>query len=210
MTWPLYLLDEVGVNEFLKGKHTVTASYTATATDKAGVEFSLAGELSFQMGKPSADDVAAAKAAFLGALADKAEAIDVAEVEIEEEDISVTFNWGADVGEVYQAAEELLGAFKEELDTAEITIILGEDEEETFGLHDDEVAVDLALYLLDDIGVNEFLKGKHTVTADYTAVATDKAGVEFSLEGNLTFKMAAPSEDDVAQAKADFLGCPGR
>ena len=108
----LYLLDEVGVNEFLKGKHTVTASYTATATDKAGVEFSLAGELSFQMAAPSADDVAQAKAAFLGALADKAEDIDVAEVAIEEEDISVTFHWGADVQEVYAVSYTHLDVYK--------------------------------------------------------------------------------------------------
>ncbi|MGI6582546.1 MAG: hypothetical protein ACOX3O_01370 [bacterium] len=40
----------------------------------------------------------------------------MAAVEIEEEDISVTFHWGANVQEVYEAAEELLGAFQAELE----------------------------------------------------------------------------------------------
>ncbi|MGI6582547.1 MAG: hypothetical protein ACOX3O_01375 [bacterium] len=147
------------------------------------------------------DPAVAAKAAFLGALAEKAEVIDVAEVAIEEEDISVTFHWGADVQEVYEAAEELLAAFQTELEDA--TLVL--DGEAEFGLHDDGVAVDIARYLLDEVGVNEFLKGKHTVTAGYIATATDKAGVEFTLAGELSFQMAAPSADDVAAAKDAFL-----
>jgi hypothetical protein len=59
----------------------------------------------------------------------------VAEVEIVGEDISChLLEQMLDISEVYNAAEELLATFKEELDAAELTIILGEDEEETFRL----------------------------------------------------------------------------
>jgi hypothetical protein len=191
-----YLLGDLSPTDFLDGEQTIEASYRATATVE-GVTFSLAGSLKFQA---IADPAIAAKAAFLGALAEKAEAITVAQVEIDDEDISVTFLSSAEISEVYDVAEELLDTFKEELEAAELTIILGEDEEKTFNLEDADV-VDIARYLLGDLSPTDFLDGEQTIEASYRATATVE-GVTFSLAGSLKFQAIA---DPAVAAKADFL-----
>ncbi|MGI6582544.1 MAG: Ig-like domain-containing protein, partial [bacterium] len=192
----LYLLGDLSPSDFLAGEQTIAASYTATATVE-GVTFSLAGTLKFQA---VADPAVAAKAAFLAALADKAAEMDVAEVVIDEENISVTFLSTAEISEVYATAEALLDAFKDELDAAELTIILGESEEKTFDLETADV-VDIALYLLGDLSPSDFLAGEQTIAASYTATATVE-GVTFSLAGTLKFQAVA---DPAVAAKAAFL-----
>jgi copper oxidase (laccase) domain-containing protein len=196
----LYLLDGLSPGDFLAGEQTIEASYRAEATVE-GVTFSLAGSLKFQA---IADPAVAAKADFLAALKDKAKDITVAQVEIDDEDISVTFLSSAEISEVYDVAEELLDTFKEELEAAELTIILGEDEEETFNLEDADV-VDIALYLLDGLSPGDFLAGEQTIEASYRAEATVE-GVTFSLAGSLKFQAIA---DPAVAAKADFLAALG-
>jgi phenylalanine-4-hydroxylase len=196
----LYLLDGTSPQDFLKGKEAVEASYTVEATDQDGITFTLAGDLVFKVAEPSQDEIDAAKAAFLEYLEGEVEKIDVAEVVIEEENISVTFLSTAEISEVYATAEALLDAFKDELDAAELTIILGESEEKTFDLETADV-VDIALYLLGDLSPSDFLAGEQTIAASYTATATVE-GVTFSLAGTLKFQAVA---DPAVAAKAAFL-----
>jgi uncharacterized protein YaiL (DUF2058 family) len=198
----LYLLDGTDPEEFLKGKEAVEASYTVEATDQDGITFTLAGDLVFKVAEPSQDEIDAAKAAFLGYLGAEVEKITVADVEIEEEDITVTFNRDAKVAEVYQAANELVEALKGELEAAKLTL----NDEREFDLTDENVAVQIALYLLDGTDPEEFLKGKEAVEASYTVEATDQDGITFTLAGDLVFKVAEPSQDEIDAAKAAFLG----
>jgi hypothetical protein len=201
----LYLLEGTSPEDFLKGKEAVEASYTAEATNEDGITFTLEGELVFKVAEPTQEEIDAAKAAFLEYLEDKvAEDIDVADVEIdEEEDISVTFDRDAEVAEVYQAANELVEALKGELEAA--TLTLNEDERRRFDLTDEGVAVQIALYLLEGTSPQDFLKGKEAVEASYTAEATDQDGITFTLEGELVFKVAEPTQDEIDAAKAAFL-----
>jgi hypothetical protein len=138
-------------------------------------------------------------------LKDKVKDIDVAEVVIdEEENISVTFDRDAEVAEVYQAANELVEALKGELEAA--TLTLNEDETDgRFDLTDEGVAVQIALYLLEGTSPQDFLKGKEAVEASYTAEATDQDGITFTLAGDLVFKVAEPSQEEIDAAKAAFL-----
>jgi hypothetical protein len=78
--------------EFLKGLETIEASYTAEAIDQDGIPFTLKVSLVFQVAAPSDDEIAAAKAAFLAYLKDRVKDIDVADVVIDGEDITVTFD----------------------------------------------------------------------------------------------------------------------
>jgi S-adenosylmethionine synthetase len=201
----LYLLDGTDPEEFLKGKEAVEAIYTVEATDQDGITFTLAGDLVFKVAEPSQDEIDAAKAAFLGYLGAEVEKITVADVEIEEEDITVTFNRDAKVAEVYQAANELVEALKGELEEAKLTL----NGEREFDLSDEGVAVQIALYLLDGTDPEEFLKGKEAVEAIYTVEATDQDGITFTLAGDLVFKVAEPSQDEIDAAKAAFLGYLG-
>ncbi|MGI6662163.1 MAG: hypothetical protein ACOX4B_01580 [Bacillota bacterium] len=131
--------------DFLKGKEAVEASYTVEATDQDGITFTLAGDLVFKVAEPSQDEIDAAKAAFLEYLEGEVEKIDVAEVDIDGEDITVTFDRDANPAEVYQAANELVDALKGELEAATLTL----NGEKEFDLTEEDVALQVALYLLD-------------------------------------------------------------
>jgi hypothetical protein len=200
----LYLLDGTSPQDFLKGKEAVEASYTVEATDQDGITFTLAGDLVFKVAEPSQDEIDAAKAAFLEYLEGEVEKIDVAEVDIDGEDITVTFDRDANPAEVYQAANELVDALKGELEAA--TLTLNEDETDgRFDLTDEDVAAQIALYLLDGTSPQDFLKGKEAVEASYTVEATDQDGITFTLAGDLVFKVAEPSQEEIDAAKAAFL-----
>ncbi|MGI6618450.1 MAG: InlB B-repeat-containing protein [Bacillota bacterium] len=192
----VYLLGEMNPADFLAGEETVEATYTAEATDKNDVTFTLAGTLKFQV-KADPD---AAKAAFLAALEEKVAEIDVADVEIVGENITVSFYKNAAPADVLTAAEGLLAAFQEELEDA--TLIFNNDEDEgKFELKDENVAIDIAVYLLGEMNPADFLAGEETVEATYTAEATDKNDVTFTLAGTLKFQVKA----DPDAAKAAFL-----
>ncbi|MGI6662162.1 MAG: hypothetical protein ACOX4B_01575, partial [Bacillota bacterium] len=133
------------------------------------------------------------------------EKIDVAEVDIDGEDITVTFDRDANPAEVYQAANELVDALKGELEAAKLTL----NGEKEFDLTDEGVALQIALYLLDGTSPEDFLKGKEAVEASYTAEATNEDGITFTLAGDLVFKVAEPSQDEIDAAKAAFLGYLG-
>jgi ABC-type transporter Mla MlaB component len=197
----LYLLEGTSPQDFLKGKEAVEASYTAEATNEDGITFTLEGELVFKVAEPTQDEIDAAKAAFLADLKDKVEDIEVADVEIVGEDITVTFDRDTTPSAVYQAANELVAALKGELDAATLTL----NGEEEFDLTDADVAIDIALYLLEGTSPQDFLKGKEAVEASYTAEATNEDGITFTLEGELVFKVAEPTQDEIDAAKAAFL-----
>jgi non-homologous end joining protein Ku len=200
----LYLLEGTSPQDFLKGKEAVEASYTVEATNQDGVTFTLEGELVFAVAAPSDEEIREAKEAFLNYLKDKVEDIEVADVEIVGEDITVTFDRDTTPSAVYQAANELVDALKGELEAA--TLTLNEDETDgRFDLTDEDVAAQIALYLLEGTSPAEFLKGLETIEAIYTVEAIDQDGIPFTLEGGLVFQVAAPSDDEIAAAKAAFL-----
>jgi hypothetical protein len=139
-----------------------------------------------------------AKAAFLNYLEGEVDKITVAEVVIdEEENITVTFNRDTTPSAVYQAANELVDALKGELEAATLTL----NGEENFDLTDDDVALQVALYLLEGTEPEDFLKGKEAVEASYTVEATNENGVTFTLAGNLVFAVAAPSDEEIREAR---------
>jgi SAM-dependent methyltransferase len=180
-----YLLGDLTPEQFLAQREAVEATYTAQATDNYDVEFGLEGNLKFQTIYTEAE----AKADFLSALEEKAEAITVADVTIVGEDISVTFASDANVDAVYGAVEDLLAAFRAELKEASLTVKrAGDAVGATFTLDQDHVVVDLARYLLGDLTPEQFLAQREAVEASYTATATDNYEVEFGLEGNLKFQ----------------------
>jgi hypothetical protein len=151
---------------------------------------------------PSDEEIREAKEAFLNYLEGEVDKITVAEVVIdEEENISVTFDRDAEVAEVYQAANELVDALKGELEAATLTL----NGEENFDLTDEGVAAQIALYLLEGTSPQDFLKGKEAVEASYTVEATNEDGITFTLEGNLEFAVAAPSDEEIREAKEAFL-----
>ncbi|MGI6332176.1 MAG: hypothetical protein ACOX1Y_10630 [Zhaonellaceae bacterium] len=80
-----------------------------------------------------------------------------------------------------------------------------DDAEEAFDLADGNVAIAIAGFLLDGTSPTEFLKGLETIEAIYTAEAIDQDGIPFTLAGDLVFQMAAPSDEDIATAKAAFM-----
>jgi hypothetical protein len=125
------------------------------------------------------------------------EDIEVADVEIVGEDITVTFNRDTTPSAVYQAANELVDALKGELEAATLTL----NGEENFDLTDDGVALQVALYLLEGTEPEDFLKGKEAVEASYTVEATNENGVTFTLAGNLVFAVAAPSDEEIREAR---------
>jgi flagellar hook-basal body complex protein FliE len=132
-------------------------------------------------------DPVVAKAAFLAALAEEAEKIDVAEVEIVGEGISVTFASDVEPLDVYNAADTLFGVFKDELDAASMTITLANEKTETFDLDQEGVVGQVAFFLLDGMSPDDFLAQGGAIEATYTAAATDNEGVGFTLAGTLTF-----------------------
>jgi ABC-type transporter Mla MlaB component len=201
----LYLLEGTSPQDFLKGKEAVEASYTAEATNEDGITFTLEGELVFKVAEPTQEEIDAAKAAFLADLKDKVKDIDVAAVAIDEENITVTFDRDANPAEVYQAANELVDALKGELEAA--TLTLNEDETDgRFDLTDEGVAAQIALYLLEGTSPQDFLKGKEAVEASYTAEATNEDGITFTLEGELVFKVAEPSQEEIRRRESRLPG----
>jgi hypothetical protein len=74
-----------------------------------------------------------------------------------------------------------------------------------FDLTDEDVALQIALYLLEGTSPEDFLKGKEAVEAGYTAEATNEDGITFTLEGELVFKVAEPTQEEIDAAKAAFL-----
>ncbi len=177
-----YLLDGMNPFDFLAQREAIEATYTATATDNYNVSFNLAGNLKFQ----TVFTLAEAKAAFLAALDTKAAAITAATVTVDGENISAVFDLDTAIEEVWQAAQDLLAAFKEELQEASLTVKLGGDDAgETFALDQENVAVAIAEYLLGDLSPADFLAQRDAIEATYTATATDNYGVSFNLAGNL-------------------------
>jgi len=86
-------------------------------------------EINLTIDKLPEADPDAAKAAFLAALEEeKVAEIDVADVEIVGENITVSFYKNAAPADVLTAAEGLLAAFQEELEDA--TLIFNNDEDE--------------------------------------------------------------------------------
>ncbi|MGI6553014.1 MAG: hypothetical protein ACOX37_08360 [Bacillota bacterium] len=197
----LYLLEGTSPQDFLKGKEAVEASYTAEATNEDGITFTLEGELVFKVAEPTQEEIDAAKAAFLADLKDKVKDIDVAAVAIDGEDITVTFDRDAEPTDVLQTANELVAALKGELYSATLTL----NGEAEFDLSDEGVAAQIALYLLEGTSPQDFLKGKEAVEASYTAEATNEDGITFTLEGELVFKVAEPTQEEIDAAKAAFL-----
>jgi hypothetical protein len=64
-----------------------------------------------------------------------------------------------------------------------------------FDLTDDDVALQVALYLLKGTSPEDFLKGKEPVEASYTVAATNEDGITFTLEGELVFTVEATYSD---------------
>ncbi|SHD76529.1 protein of unknown function [[Clostridium] ultunense Esp] len=119
------------------------------------------------------------------------EAITVAEVTLDGDNISVVFDAGVTVEEVTEAAEglvEALGKFAGEGSTLEIS-------GETFTLNEDFDLVALAKALLDGTSAEDFLTEGKPVSAAYTAKVFYK-GTTVNLEGTVSFDVA---EDDNAQ-----------
>ncbi|MBP2025105.1 InlB B-repeat-containing protein, partial [Peptoniphilus stercorisuis] len=194
-----YLLDGTTPTDFIEKKQTIVADYTAAIADEYGVEFDLAGEVTFTVVKPTAEE---AKAGFIAYLTEEVGKIDVADVVIAEEDITATFKADANPGDVLTAANGLINTIKDETSKGTLTLKVGEREAGNFNLEDGNVAVQIAEYLLDGTTPTDFIEKRQTITADYTAAITDKYGVKFGLDGELTFTVVKPTE---AEAKADFL-----
>jgi lipoprotein-anchoring transpeptidase ErfK/SrfK len=132
-----------------------------------------------------------AKAAFMAALADAVENIDVATVGIVNDDITVTFNQPevadeAFVREVQQVAEQIFASLVEGIDSGRIFF----DEDEVGIDLKDTNATEIAAALLDGRleAALEFLTGEKPLEIDYTANITVD-GVEFELDGHLVFQM---------------------
>jgi hypothetical protein len=128
---------------------TIEASYTG-GSHRPGWHTLHLGKVSlvFQVAAPSDDEIAAAKAAFLAVLGRQSRKIDVADVVIDGENITVTFDRDAKPTDVLQTANELVAALKGELYSA--TLILNNDETNgRFDLADEGVAAQIALYLLE-------------------------------------------------------------
>jgi nicotinamide mononucleotide adenylyltransferase len=156
------------------GKYSITFSLVDLDADKV-----LITETVEITAEPTQEEIDAAKADFLADLKNKVKDIDVAAVAIDEENITVTFDRDTTPSAVYQAANELVAALKGELEAAKLTL----DEEESFDLTEEDVAAQIALYLLDGTSPQDFLKGKEAVEASYTAEATNEDGITFTLEG---------------------------
>jgi uncharacterized repeat protein (TIGR02543 family) len=191
-----FLLGGMEPEDFLAQRDAVEAGYTATAIDKYGVSFDLEGSLKFQTVFTEAE----AKDAFLAALDDKVQAIEVAAVTLDGEDVTAVFAKTTEVSDVYGVAQELLAAFKAELEEAELVLTVGVDEA-TFHLDDENVAVAIARFLLGGMEPEDFLAQRDAVEAGYTATAIDKYGVSFDLEGSLKFQTVFTE----AEAKDAFL-----
>jgi uncharacterized repeat protein (TIGR02543 family) len=181
-----FLLDGMTPEQFLSQREPIEASYTATAKDKYGVEFDLAGDLVFAV-EATPDK---AKADFLATLNTEAGNITVAAVEIDGENISITFSGDAVSGAIYNAAAALLRIFQDELQAASMTIELADGTEGIFNLRDAGVVELVANFLLDGMTPEQFLSQREPIEASYTATATDKYGVEFTLGGDLSFVVA--------------------
>ncbi len=217
-----YLLDGDTAAGFIENGE-VTATYKAEITVE-GVPFELNGDLLFQMEEveePVTPE--AAKAAFMAALAEAVEDIDVVEVGINEDDITVTFNAPSEeedfINSVHEAAEALFKSLIGEeggYDLKELTLKL-DGNEEGFKYPEDENGdskeldlVDVAKYLLSALTSEEggtaaaeaFLNGEEAVVAQYT-VELSKHEVEFKLEGELVFQTEAIADSEAA--KADFM-----
>jgi uncharacterized membrane protein len=192
-----FLLNGMTPEQFLSQREPIEASYTATAKDKYGVEFDLAGDLVFAV-EATPDK---AKADFLAILEIEAGLITAADVVVDEEDITATFMSDAAVGAVHQAASDLLAVFQAELSEASMTIELADGTEGTFNLRDAGVVELVANFLLNGMTPEQFLSQREPIEASYTATAKDKYGVEFDLAGDLVFAVEATPD----KAKADFL-----
>jgi hypothetical protein len=158
-----------------------------------------------QVAEPSQDEIRAAKAAFLGLLRSaEVEKITVAEVVIdEEENITVTFNRDTTPSAVYQAANELVDALKGELEAATLTL----NGEENFDLTDEDVALQVALYLLEGTEPEDFLKGKEAVEASYTVEATNEEWYNLHLSRRTWYlQVAEPSQDEIRRSQGSLPG----
>ncbi|MDD2498397.1 MAG: hypothetical protein PHY90_09780, partial [Desulfitobacteriaceae bacterium] len=158
--------------------------------------------LEFAVGVPTEEEVGQAKSAFLDYLNEEVGKIDEAAVTIDEidekENVGVSFKWYTTVDEVHQAVSGLIDAIKDELNTATLTLIRGEDSQ-AFNLNDGNVAIEVARYLLDGKSSEKFLEDKEPVTASYKVKATNKEGVTFNLEGSLEFTVGEPTEEEILE-----------
>jgi predicted RNA-binding protein Jag len=182
------ILGDGGIEGFLEDK-TITVTYTATVFNKNGTEFSLTGNLTFNLDvEEEPEDPAEAKAAFIAAFNDiiddiQVEGKTVANAAMTGEDITVTFKT-SDAAEILAGAGVVFEALQE-LAEAESSITINDQK---FNL-DEELSISaLANAILGDGGIEGFLEDK-TITVTYTATVFNKSGTEFSLTGNLTFNL---------------------
>ncbi|WP_051403507.1 S-layer homology domain-containing protein, partial [Schnuerera ultunensis] len=174
-------------NGVVTAKAAGTATITATS-DESSDKFDVC-EITVKAAATGTKDD------FLADLEGAVEAITVAEVTLDGDNISVVFDAGVTVEEVTEAAEglvEALGKFAGEGSTLEIS-------GETFTLNEDFDLVALAKALLDGTSAEDFLTEGKPVSAAYTAKVFYK-GTTVNLEGTVSFDVAEPVD-----LKDDFL-----
>ena len=112
---------------------------------------------------------------------------DVAQVEIDSDNIIVTFASNATVDNIKAAANELVAQLLADGVAGELTI-----DNNSFNLNDENVASKVAKALLKGKTPEDFLNDGH-VQVDYSAVVTVD-GVTFNLNGKLTFQTEKAQE----------------
>lgn len=172
------ILDGINPDEFLKG-NSIKVDYTADVTVESDIPFDLAGELIF-VAKETEET---AKDKFLEQLAIDVAQIDVAEVTLNSEDISVIFAEDATVQNIKQAAADLVTLLRN--GGVDGTLEIGDN---SFNLADAGVETAVANAILNGISPEEFLKGK-SVELPYGATISVNSGTPFKLEGMLKFAM---------------------
>jgi hypothetical protein len=126
-----------------------------------------------------------AKAAFLSALKDEVEAIDVADVVLDKatEEITVTFDEDVGTDAVKDAAEGLIEALRLIVDGTSTLNVKGQ----TFTLSD-VTASQLALAILDGQSAAGFLEAGEPIVAAYTA-SVDYKNTTIALSGEVSFEV---------------------
>ncbi|MCK9268265.1 MAG: S-layer homology domain-containing protein [Alkaliphilus sp.] len=126
-----------------------------------------------------------ARTAFLADLKEEVKSISVADVEIDGEDITITFENIA-VETIKGTADSFVGTLKGLVKEGTLTL-----NGETFDLKSGNVVQDVARSLLEEIATNPgaFISEGKSVEIRYTAGITNKNDVRFTLSGNLAFKV---------------------
>ena len=126
-----------------------------------------------------------ARSAFLADLKEEVKSISVADVEIDGENITITFENIA-VETIKGAADSFAGTLKGLANEGTLTL-----NGKTFNLKNGNVVQDVARSLLEEIATNPgaFISESKSVEIGYTARITDKNDVRFTLSGSLAFKV---------------------